>query len=277
MKGLEELALTTTDIASVLPKIIVDQVEEVARAKRVGRSLVRVNRDLVGAKGRSLYIPKRGALTAYSLSEGEDLSSYSTKATYSTVQITPSKIGLQVKITQEAIDGCEFDLIKDHILEAGEAIADKEDKDIITELLTASTSIDAATTGTLAFGDIVKARNKVLTAKYNPNALVIHPDQEADLLQDDRFIDASAYGAREPILNGEIGKIAGLKVFVTQNMTSGKAIVLDTTRAAVLAIKRELTLKRWDNPSTDSVELNFYMEYGVEIVNDDAICIINNC
>ena len=35
--------------------------------------------------------------------------------------------------------------------------------------------------------------------------------------------------------------------------------------------KRKLDMKRWDNPQTDSIELYFYVEYGIEVT--DAECI----
>jgi len=276
VKSLEELELTSTDINAVAPKVIMDIVEKEARAKRVARQLFRINRDLVGAKGRSIHVPKRGALVAYSVSEGQAIPE--SELAYSTVEITPAKVGVRATITQEAIDGTELDVIRDSIEEAGEALANKEDTELLNKLLTftnwENVSVAPETTGTLSYNDAVKARTKVLVAKYQPNTLVVHPDEEADLLKDAKFIDASQYGAREPILNGEIGKFAGLKVLVTQNMPAGKAIVMDTTRTAWMAIKRDLQLKRFDNAEKDRVELNFFMEFGAEVVNTGAIAII---
>ena len=281
MKTLEELAtITTTDISDVLPKIIIDQVEEAARPKRVARNLVRINRDLVKTKGRSIFVPKRGTLTASDVSEGSTLTPSKPSSVYETVEIIPKKVGVGVAITQEAIDGVELDVVNDLINEAGEALAQKEDLDIRDKFLApgaAGSTITASTPGVLSYEDIIAARSAVLQNDFNPQILVIHPDQEGDLLKDDRFIDASKFGDREPILNGQIGKIAGLKVLVSTNMTSGTALVVDPDRAAWMAIKRETDLKRKEEPSTDSVELYFYREYGVEVVNPGAVAVITGC
>jgi len=281
VKSLEELAtITTTDISSVLPKIILDQVEAAARPKRVMRSLVRINRDLIQTKGRSIFVPKRGTLSASDVTEGSSLTPSKPSPVYSTVEIVPKKVGVGVAITQEAIDGVELDVVNDMITEAGEALAQKEDTDIRDTFLTAGVAghtINATTSGTLSYEDIISARSAILQSNFNPQILVIHPDQEGDLLKDSRFIDASKFGDREPILNGQIGKVAGLKVLVSSNMTSGLALVVDPDRAAWMAIKRETDVKKKEEPSTDSVELYFYREYGVKVVNSDAVAVISGC
>lgn len=51
--------------------------------------------------------------------------------------------------------------------------------------------------------------------------LAISPDFQGLLIGDSRFIDASQYGARMPILNGEIGQVAGFRVLVSNNLPVG--------------------------------------------------------
>ena len=171
MKSLEELQLTTTDLAAVLPKVIIDRVETAARAVRYGRNVCRLNRDLVGKPGRSIYIPVRGAITAAKVSEGATPSI--SKAAYSTVQVTPFKLGIGVKITQEAIDGSEMDVIRDHLDEAGEGIADAEDKEIIYELLGRNVVTDETHASTQNTG------NEVFTMDHKPILKVVAVDTGA--------------------------------------------------------------------------------------------------
>ena len=235
---------------------------------------------LIQTKGRSIFVPKRGTLSASDVTEGSSLTPSKPSPVYSTVEIVPKKVGVGVAITQEAIDGVELDVVNDMITEAGEALAQKEDTDIRDTFLTAGVAghtINATTSGTLSYEDIISARSAILQSNFNPQILVIHPDQEGDLLKDSRFIDASKFGDREPILNGQIGKVAGLKVLVSSNMTSGLALVVDPDRAAWMAIKRETDVKKKEEPSTDSVELYFYREYGVKVVNSDAVAVISGC
>jgi len=133
MKTLEELSdIDTTHLTDILPKIILKAVETSARARRFGRELVKINRDLVGKPGRSIHIPCRGSIVAAHVDEGCAVpEGAQDRANYRTQEITPEKTAVMVKITQEAMDATQFDLVKDHILEAGEAMADLEDLDII--------------------------------------------------------------------------------------------------------------------------------------------------
>lgn len=348
MKSLEELAgkLTTTDIASLLPKIILEEVEEAARAKRFGRTLVRVNTDLVGKPGRSIHVPKRGKMTAAKVAEGQELNAFTTgvSPTYETIEITPFKVVAMAAITQEAIDSLEFDLVRDHIREAGEALADIEDKEILkalmgvveeevsktnvtkdqwTSLYASDTPIaylavkegagkltkvdyekgkfQVDTTGNYTFivwkkatsspeadiewfkvntlgsfdyaNDMVKGAVTVRSKGFTPNFMVMSSKTFAFILKDEHFIDAARYGSNEPIVNGEVGKIAGMKVLVTDNMPDSAVIFVDSTRAAYLVIKRNIDLKRWDSPRSDSVELYFYYEFAPRVVNPEAVAV----
>lgn len=359
MKTLEELAaMTTGNITTILPKIIIMEVEEAARAHRFGRALVRINSDLVGKQGRSIHVPKRTIMSAAHISEGTALNAFTggTSPAYTTVEITPTKVVSYAALTQEALDASEFDLIRDHIREAGEALADLEDTDIVNEFLgkttvteesiagvggganavftlghskvltitdthrhdtsaavtvvsvdyfdgkvkiledihtttldiTYSYTADAAGTGTkgkvdvntagqLKYEDITAMGTLIRSAKRSPNFMVLNPEEMADLIKDNRFIDAAAYGSAEPLLTGEVGKVGAMKLLTTTNIPAGVAFCVDSTRAAYLVIKRNVDLKRWDNPQTDAVELYFYFEYAPKVVNGECIAIVYGC
>ena len=127
-----------------------------------------------------------------------------------------------------------------------------------------------------AYGPITDAVAEVRGRKWTPNFLVVDPSALSGILKSDMFIDAAKYGSNEQIVNGEIGKVGGLKVLTTTNMPAGAALVIDSERASWMAVKRKLDMKRWDNPQTDSIELYFYVEYGIEVTDADALQLILN-
>jgi len=133
LKSLEELQLTTGDVTDVLPKVIAREIEKSAREWRHGRQLLRENRDLVGRPGRQLHLPRRGAIVAGRVNEGD--TSTIVKSAYTTVIVTPFKISAAFEVTQETINAMEIDVIDDFFDEAGHAIADAEDLEIIHELI----------------------------------------------------------------------------------------------------------------------------------------------
>jgi N4-gp56 family major capsid protein len=133
LKSLEELQLTTGSITAILPKILADFVEQEARRARYGRQLLRENRQLVATKGRSVHLPVRGSISAVRVSEAYTPTEQN--VSWSATEVTPFKIGTQLYITQESIDGTEVDVINGSIEEAAISLAVREDDEIFNELL----------------------------------------------------------------------------------------------------------------------------------------------
>jgi len=352
MKSLEQLALELVDVTNLFPKILTD-VEEAAREKRFARQLVIVNTDLTRRKGRTLTVPYRRRIPYRGAGAvgyvGEGATPPEVEATYTTREVTVTKIGAWFKVRQEVIDAVEIDVIRDQILEVGEAIADLEDWMIMDELFgtvttetvsmpgaganqtvsltqnklirvveardvnaqgtvltvttiychstqsgyitiaeakdtgdivwvkyvycTRANIIDVAAAGTVSYPDLLSARTKMLQLKFTPDVAVLAYDQMGDLLMDERFIDTSRYGAREPILNGEIGRAAGWKLMSFMHTSPGAVLYIDRSRAAWLIIKRELTMKVKELPEEDSYAHYFYADLKPAVINEDAIVV----
>jgi len=114
------------------------------------------------------------------------------------------------------------------------AIVQATEKDIegaiVTEIETSSNNAvyggDATSAATLETGDILTpdviadARTALREDNMIPAVLAIHPTQEGQIMKDSQFTNASEYGGREVILNGEIGKYEGVKVMVTTNVNA---------------------------------------------------------
>jgi N4-gp56 family major capsid protein len=53
--------------------------------------------------------------------------------------------------------------------------------------------------------------------------LLVSPDFYAVLLSDPRFVDAAQYGSNAPVQNGEVGRVLGFSVMVSNNLPAGTA------------------------------------------------------
>lgn len=69
--------------------------------------------------------------------------------------------------------------------------------------------------------------------------LVLPPDLEKDLLDLDQFSNADKYGAREALLDGEIGRIYGFRVLVSNGLDANEAFAYHKSCAAI-AVQREV-------------------------------------
>lgn len=356
LRTLEELTLTTSSIASILPKRIADFVEQSAREERYGRQLLRANTTLLKSQGRSVHLPLRGSITVDRLSEAATPSEQD--VAWSTTEVTPFKLGCYFHVTQEAIDGSDIDVVNGSIQEAGEGLADREDDEIFSEFLgrlpdpvvsagiwtwtaqsdaftgdgstlkftlsynpvvemstvtdggSATTAYavdyydgevefdvapvsgnaividywytdrtntrDATTVADFKIDDLVAANIFFRTKKARGDVVVINPDQLSSILKDSTFIDTSAYGSREVILLGEVGKISGFKVLTTTSMPAGTALFLNTKRAGWHVLKRNIDVKRKDSPDTDSYKFYVYFEFAPKVTDEDAVYVSVN-
>ena len=139
---------------------------------------------------------------------------------------------IRFAITNQAKKQSVLNLESEAIEEAGAAHA--EDLDIfLYGLLYANAADSTSFTGnvntTIALADIVDARQYLKSTKVKPFKdnifLAVNSEEEADMLKIDNYIDASKYGSNEAILNGEIGKVHGVKILVSESVDSEKAIM----------------------------------------------------
>lgn len=279
MRTLQNLAGTiTTTVAALEPTEIIQRtIEKAARANLVALNTVNQNRDLIGSPARSLIIGARGTITAAAVTEGSAITKIN--PSYTPYTITPSKIGVGVEITYETIDAWHYDIIQGWLEEAGYSMAKKIDTDVLGTIRTSSSvgSVDASTSGVLAYDDVVGGVADIRGNNYNADTLVIHPNQANDLLKDTKFINASAYGGRDPILNGEIGKFAGLRVLVTTQASDGTALVYDSKKACTVGFKRDLTVRRREEPEYDSITVYVTQMYKPLVPHAGAICVVHGC
>jgi len=362
MKNLDNLAIkqtTDTDVGYVLPKILGQVIEAAARPHRIAKQLLRPNNQIFMKPGRSLDLRKRGTIVAADVAETATPADQD--ADYDTVIATPAKGGLVLKISQECIDDNEFDIIKDQMIEVGEAMAQWEDLKVWREIIsgaaeqtysgngngsdvkftlgetnvtsirsikvdgveTIPTKIDMSagkiqfttapgtgtanvvvkfwyydtSTGMSSAGavrstaeinvadtgadfdldDVREIRMTLENLNYTPDIMVVSPWVKSKLLDESAFIDASAYGAREPILNGEIGKIMGLKVISTTNLDKfgGSVLVIDSRHAGWYVNKRNMYIKKKELQENDAYAFYVYQRFAPKITNWGAsvVCI----
>jgi hypothetical protein len=345
----EVLMLTMSDISGTLyERKIANFIEKQAEEIRVGRQLVNINRDLVNSDGVEILVPKRVALNATMVSEGVTITLDS--PSYDSVAIAPQIYGEAIEIGEESLAAAKFDLIADQLENIALALAQREDVDIIRELIAytalsaaedigtgaggttfafsyddvieiveviadsvtlttsytidykdgaiifstapsagaalsvdyiynaSTTCVDVFTAGVLSLEAVISARNSVIASKFKPDTLVINHNQEADLIQDERFLDKSKSGM-DVFQSGFIGRVVGLDVFVTQNMPDGVAVVMDRKRAVTLAIKKEIytrIVKEGDFAVKGTVAVVGKLWTKAGRINDDAVCMITN-
>jgi hypothetical protein len=126
---------------------------------------------------------------------------------------------------------------------------------------------------TLSAWDMLAARTKIIAQNRKPTVFIMNDVDLPGLLYDPKikFLDVSAYGGREPLLNAEIGKIFGLRIVTTTRAPEGAGICIDPSRLGYDVHKRDLRGYREDKYEYDSVWYHFWAErhFGVT----DELCV----
>jgi len=190
-----------------------------------------------GAK--SVDITRRSGFVAESKTEGSDYTAQSITWTADTLTLDKQE-GVYVQMTGKARLQSAFDQESNITIASIEALAEKLEGQVYTALAAVAASspdhkIAFQTTDTLSLSDINRARlllNKQKVPKDNNRFLAINSDQEADLLDLEQFIHADKYGNSTPLVNGEIGRIYGFRILVTENVTASTALAYHRSHVA---------------------------------------------
>lgn len=141
---------TTEDIEDFFTKIILDQIEKTAQAKRFGRTLTRTF-DLSGEPTESITIAMETEITLPDdIDEGDSVIPSKVSFTPKEIKLT-ERWAMGISVSEESILDCKFDLISSGVDRVGRGFAVKEDSFIFSTLL-ASTKVEEESLSGLGSG-----------------------------------------------------------------------------------------------------------------------------
>jgi N4-gp56 family major capsid protein len=130
----------------------------------------------------------------------------------------------------------------------------------------------------LSLADVLNAR-KILNKANVPlmdRWMAINPDQEEQVLQLNNFTHADKYGGGNmPLVNGEIGRVYGFRVVVTNNVTSSTVLCYHRSH---VAFARQLGL-RFENQrklSEAATEYLMQQKYGLKTLDSGKRAVLIN-
>ena len=276
---------TTSSTLSELYTEIVAEAQFVALEQSIMKNLVR-NYQISGG-GKAVEVPIYSAVSAAAVSEATDLSN--TAIDPSSVTITASEIGIMTTLTDLARNAAPRNVAADIGRLFGEAIAKKQDQDLIALFDGFSTAVGDGTTAINAaaiFNALSTLRGNALN--INDCAVVLHPKIAYDLKANltNTFANANANDlANEALRSGFVGSLAGMRIFETSNMsntgTTGdyKGAIFHRD-ALALAMMQDLKIETQRDASLRADEIvatavygtgELHDSYGVELNVDSSI------
>ena len=226
-----------TKLANLVnPEVLADMISAELPNKIALAPLADVGTRLEGRAGNTITMPKYGYIgDATDVAEGEDIPISQMSTT--TTEVTIKKAGKGIEITDEAVLSGYGDPVGEGRKQLTMAIANKVDNDLFAALRTATLSSTTAGAG-LAVGDLFAAR-----AKFGENI-----NQAAVLLTNSKHYASLAEKIVElentdnVLINGVIGKIAGLQVAVSDKLSDSEAFVI-AKGALGIELKRDVMVE----------------------------------
>jgi len=231
-----------TEIAATRQQIVSSIVQEALAEKAQLLPLV-TDLSAQAVPGMSqLSIPRRNLFSASTKSENSAVTN--SEMTFGVDTITFSHEYVSAKIEDFAKVQSNVDVPAEVIKEIGEALARKVDDKILAELTQPSAAnpdhrlpYADATNDDIALADITNARKllrsngKVMFDDDQCFGLV-SPEQEEFLLQLDGIIDASKYGSALAIQRGEIGRVYGFRMIVSDLLGPSESVFFHKSAVA---------------------------------------------
>ena len=276
---------STSSTLSELYTEIVAEAQFVAQEQSIMRNLVR-NYAITGG-GKAVEVPIYAAVSAAAVSEATDLSN--TAIDPSSVTITASEVGIMTTLTDLARNAAPRNVAADIGRLFGEAVAKKQDQDLIDLFDGFSTAVGDGTTAINAaavFNALSTLRGNALN--INDCAVVLHPKIAYDLKANltNTFANANANDlANEALRSGFVGSLAGMRIFETSNMsntgTTGDykggafhrdALALAEMQGLKIETQRDASLRADEIVATAVYGVGeIHDSYGVELHHDSSI------
>jgi len=260
----------TNDIANALGHIH-DVAIEAAKKMAIGRDVIWViptTEALV-----RFYLAKRGKV--WPAIEGPPIQ---TPERFEKVDISVDKeYGQDALFSQAYLEDVPFNVIERAVADASQLLEEKISSDVVAlyegigaTYLAGGAEIYAGTGGTLAWKDLVNAWTAVKKAGYNANVAMIHPDQIADLWNDDKFIHSFYFGDKVDVQRGVLGETyLGFKIVETDLCTATKVHLIDMTKAAGLLMRRDILTQPYEEKLAQGVIVT--ARYGLGTLRKDAV------
>lgn len=239
-----------TEVSAVVMKEVSTFVQAELKQKSVLIPLVQNFAARAGID--TIKIPKATGFTAEDKAENTALSAQ--VLTFSSDDLVMNKHkAVLVRLEEIAQLQATPDVVREILGRMSTELAYKIDVDIAAQLVLTSASapdhrLAYANASTLAKADLLAAR-ALLHAQnvpFNECVIGVSPQSEANLLAIQDFVSVDLYGSTAPVQLGELGRLFGAKVIMSNVFSSAATVIWHPTHNA-FAMQANLSFKRQDD------------------------------
>ena len=180
--------------------------------------------------------------------------------------------------TREFLEDATWNVMEAMTEKVGRALGEAETNKIL-ELYGAIANADLAGGAPIDNGGnainwsgVLKLHNAVRGENWRPTVLAVNEIQLHQLLSDDKFIHAQYLPSEQVDLErGVIGSVLGMKVLASTLVPNGTAYAIDTRVAAVMLLRRDITVEDWEDPKSGKYGVRATTRFGLGVLRSKAV------
>jgi HK97 family phage major capsid protein len=255
-----------------------DTLVEAAYPELIGRNIINVKPTTEPLE----RFPLDEKAVAYNYAEGA-VTRLSGKKT-STVDIQTNTLAeSSEEWTREFAEDATWNVMDNMIEKVGRALGENETTKILS-LYGAIADADLAGGAPIAGGGaalswngLLKLHNAVRGENWRPTVLAVHETQLHQLLNDDKFIHAQYLPSGQTDLEqGVVTSVLGMRVQASTLVPNGTAYAIDTRVAAVMLLRRDVTVEDWQDPKTGEYGVRATTRFGLGVLRSKAVAKMTN-
>jgi len=250
--------------------------------------------------GASASIPKQAGSRATAVigktAEGAEVVADFTP--YTSINVTPYKVGMRVRVTRELIEDQIVNIVEDQLKRAARRVVMTIDQDVEKALFAGAYNSTAVTgtsifmdgtpgsfPGTIGVDDITQGIATIQNLALEPDTMAMNPLARQDLARIPQFAALLFYG--QPLYAQGSGTVVsapqlyGLKQIVTPNIpvSGGRAYILAAAGSnysasyaplGYFATKRPISVDVWPQPTFDSIDVVITARYAPVITYPES-------
>ncbi|MGB9842096.1 MAG: phage major capsid protein [Candidatus Bathyarchaeales archaeon] len=180
--------------------------------------------------------------------------------------------------TREFLEDATWNVMDNMVEKVGRALGEEETNRIIA-LYNSIADGDLAGGAALSNGgaamnwnSLVKLHNAVRSENWRPTVLAVNEVQLHQLLSDDKFIHAQYLPAGSTDMDqGTVTSVLGMRVQASTLVPNGTAFAIDTRVAAVMLLRRDVTVEDWEDIKNGKYGVRATTRFGLGVLRSKAV------
>lgn len=274
----------------IVPEVMAEMISAKLEKKLIVSKIAKVDTTLQGRPGNEVTVPQYKYIgDAIDVAEGEEIPT--DKLETDSTKFTIKKAGKGVSITDEAVLSGYGDPVGESNSQLALAMANKIDDDVLEVLTTPATGGEKGiqliykpgTSAVIKYAGIVDAIDAFDEETTSEKVMYIHPKQMTQLRKDSEFLSADKYDG-QVMLNGEVGKIAGVRVVRSKKVPlvdgdylnpivklNNDAETEEDAPAVTIYLKRDTQVEKDRVAKAGRTDIYANKHYGVALTNTSKV------